>query len=177
MDMNLTEQQQAIADNVAKICSGFDDEYWTNCETNHHFPQEFVSVMVEGGWLGITMPEAYGGAGLGLTEAVVMMHTVARSGGALAACSSIHINLFGPHPIVVYGTDEQKQRMLPPIIDGTTKVCFGVTEPNAGLDTTSIETFAEKVEGGYSCRFTGCSRPAIPASARNRCPGRNAWWG
>ena len=149
MDMNFTEQQQAIADNVAKICSGFDDEYWSNCETNHHFPQEFVSVMVEGGWLGITMPEAYGGAGLGLTEAVVMMHTVARSGGALAACSSIHINLFGPHPIVVYGTDEQKHRMLPPIIDGTTKVCFGVTEPNAGLDTTSIETFAEKVEGGY----------------------------
>ena len=149
MDMNLTEQQQAIADNVAKICSGFDDEYWTNCETNHHFPQEFVSVMVEGGWLGITMPQAYGGAGLGLTEAVVMMHTVARSGGALAACSSIHINLFGPHPIVVYGTDAQKQRMLPPIIDGTTKVCFGVTEPNAGLDTTSIETFAEKVDGGY----------------------------
>ena len=149
MDMNLNEQQQAIADNVSKICSGFNDEYWSDCETNHHFPQEFVSVMVEGGWLGITMPEAYGGADLGLTEAVIMMHTVARSGGALAACSSIHINLFGPHPIVVYGTDEQKQRMLPPIIDGTTKVCFGVTEPNAGLDTTSIETFAEKVEGGY----------------------------
>ena len=149
MNMNLNEQQQAIADNVAKICSGFNDEYWSNCETDHHFPQEFVSAMVEGGWLGITMPEAYGGAGLGLTEALVMMHTVAKSGGALAACSSIHINLFGPHPIVLYGSDEQKQRMLPPIIDGTTKVCFGVTEPNAGLDTTSIETFAERVDGGY----------------------------
>ena len=105
--------------------------------------------MVDGGWLGITMPEAYGGSALGLTEAAVMMHTVAKSGGAMAACSSIHINLFGPRPIVLYGTEKQKQRMLPPIIKGSTKVCFGVTEPNAGLDTTSIETFAEKVEGGY----------------------------
>ncbi|MDA7725199.1 acyl-CoA/acyl-ACP dehydrogenase [Pseudomonadales bacterium] len=149
MDMRLTEQQQAISDNVAKVCSEFDDGYWSGCEADERFPQEFVSAMAAGGWLGITMPEAYGGSALGVTEAALMMHAVSKSGGGQAASSSVHINLFGPHPIVVMGTDEQKQRMLPPIIRGEHKVAFGVTEPNAGSDTTSIETFAEKVEGGY----------------------------
>lgn len=149
MDIRLTEDQRAIADNVAKVCSEFDDNYWSGCEADMRFPEEFVQAMAAGGWLGITMPEAYGGSGLGVTEASIMMNTVAKSGGAQAAASSVHINLFGPHPIVVMGTDEQKQRMLPPIIEGKHKVCFGVTEPNSGLDTTSIETFAEKVDGGY----------------------------
>lgn len=149
MDIRLTEEQQAIIDNVAKVCSEFDDDYWSGCEADARFPQEFVSAMAMGGWLGITMPEAYGGAGLGVTEAALMMNTVARGGGGQAAASSIHINLFGPHPIVVMGTDQQKQRMLPPLIRGEHKVAFGVTEPNAGSDTTSIETFAEKVDGGY----------------------------
>ena len=149
MDIRLTEEQHAIAENVGKVCSEFDDTYWSGCEADARFPQEFVSAMAAGGWLGITMPEAYGGAGLGVSEAAIMMNTVAKGGGGQAAASSIHINLFGPHPIVVMGTDEQKQRMLPPIIAGEHKVAFGVTEPNAGLDTTSIETFAEKVDGGY----------------------------
>ncbi len=149
MDITLSEEHQAIADNVGKVCAQFDDDYWSRCDQDARFPEEFVAAMAAGGWLGITMPEAYGGSARGVTEAAVMMHTVARSGGGQAAASSIHINLFGPHPIVVFGTDEQKQRMLPPIIDGSHKVCFGVTEPNAGLDTTSIETFAEKVDGGY----------------------------
>ena len=149
MDIALTEEQQAIADNVARVCSEFTDEYWSRCDEQAEFPEAFVAAMARGGWLGITMPEAYGGSAQGVTEAAIMMNTVARSGGGQAAASSIHINLFGPHPIVVFGTDEQKNRMLPPIIDGRHKVCFGVTEPNAGLDTTSIETFAERVEGGY----------------------------
>ena len=149
MDVTLSDAQHAIADNVAKVCSQFDDSYWSACDEEARFPQEFVSAMAAGGWLGITMPEAYGGSAQGVTEAAIMMNTVAKSGGGQAAASSIHINLFGPHPIVVFGTDEQKQRMLPPIIEGQHKVAFGVTEPNAGLDTTSIETFAERVDGGY----------------------------
>jgi alkylation response protein AidB-like acyl-CoA dehydrogenase len=149
MDITLSEAHHAIADNVGKVCAQFDDAYWSACDAEARFPEEFVAAMAAGGWLGITMPEAYGGSAQGVTEAAVMMNTVAKGGGGQAAASSIHINLFGPHPIVVFGTDEQKQRMLPPIIDGRHKVCFGVTEPNAGLDTTSIETFAEKVDGGY----------------------------
>jgi alkylation response protein AidB-like acyl-CoA dehydrogenase len=104
------------------------------------------------GW-GITMPEELGGAGLGVTEAAIMMHTVASGGGGQAAASSIHINLFGPHAIVVHGSPEQKKRWLTPLIKGEEKACFGVTEPDAGLDTTSIKTFAKKVDGGY--RITG----------------------
>jgi len=149
MNIAFTEAQQSIADNVGKVCSQFDDHYWSACDREARFPEEFVAALAKGGWLGITMPETYGGSGLGVTEAAVMMHTIAKGGGGQAAASSVHINLFGPHPIVVVGTDEQKQRMLPPIISGEHKVCFGVTEPNAGLDTTSIETFAEKVPGGY----------------------------
>ena len=148
--MQLTEQQHAIKDNVTKICQGFSDDYWANCERQEEFPEAFYQAMAEGGWLGITMPEAYGGTNLGVTEAAIMMNTVARNGGAQAAASSIHINLFGPHPIVVFGTPEQKERWLTPLIAGKEKTCFGVTEPNAGLDTTSIETFAERTDGGYT---------------------------
>jgi len=148
--MQLTEQQHAIKDNVTKICQGFSDDYWANCERQEEFPEAFYQAMAEGGWLGITMPETYGGTNLGVTEAAIMMNTVARNGGAQAAASSIHINLFGPHPIVVFGTPEQKERWLTPLIAGKEKTCFGVTEPNAGLDTTSIETFAERTDGGYT---------------------------
>ena len=147
--MHLSEQQHAIADNVTRICQGFPDEYWAGCERDERFPEEFYQAMAAGGWLGITMPEAYGGVGLGVTEAAIMMNTVARNGGGQAAASSMHINLFGPHPIVVFGTPEQKERWLTPLIAGKEKTCFGVTEPNAGLDTTSIETFAERTDGGY----------------------------
>jgi alkylation response protein AidB-like acyl-CoA dehydrogenase len=105
--------------------------------------------MAADGWLGVTMPEEHGGAGLGVTEAAIVMHTVATGGGGMAAASSIHINMFGPHPIVVHGTKEQKARWIPRLVSGEDQVCFGVTEPDAGLDTTSIKTFAKKVDGGY----------------------------
>jgi acyl-CoA dehydrogenase len=113
------------------------------------FPFEYHRAMAEGGWLGITMPEAYGGSGLGVTEAAIMMHEVASHGGGMAAASSVHINLFGPHPIVVKGTDEQKARWIPRLISGEDQCCFGFTEPDAGLNSTQITTFAEKVDGGY----------------------------
>jgi acyl-CoA dehydrogenase len=149
MDFRLTDAQRAIEDGVRQVCARFDDEYWTACDEEARFPEEFHRAMAEGGWLGITMPEALGGAGLGVTEAAIMMHAVAGSGGAMAAASSIHINLFGPHAIVVHGTPEQKQRWLTPLIRGREKACFGVTEPDAGLDTTSIRTTAIRVSGGY----------------------------
>jgi len=134
---------------VRKVCTEFTDDYWHECDENARFPEEFYKAMAAAGWLGITMPEELGGAGLGVTEAAIMMHTVASCGGGQAAASSIHINLFGPHAIVVHGTPEQKKRWLTPLIKGEQKACFGVTEPDAGLDTTSIKTFAKKVEGGY----------------------------
>jgi Acyl-CoA dehydrogenases len=152
MEIALNEDQRAVQDGVAKIVGRFDDEYWTRCDSQARFPHEFHQAMAEAGWLGITMPESLGGAGLGVTEAAIMMHEVARGGGGMAAASALHVNLFGPHPIVVHGTREQQERWLKPLIEGREKVAFGVTEPNAGLDTTSIETFAKKTSGGYVVR-------------------------
>lgn len=149
MDFDLTEHQRAIDENVRQVCAAFDDDYWTTAEEEARFPQEFHRAMADAGWLGITMPEEYGGAGLGVTEAAIMMHAVASSGGGQSAASALHINLFGPHSIVVHGSPEQKARWLPPLIAGDQKACFGVTEPDAGLDTTSMSTFATKVDGGY----------------------------
>lgn len=152
MEIVLNEDQRAIEDGVAKICSRFGDDYWTECDSTPRFPHEFHKAMAEAGFLGITMPEDLGGSGLGVTEAAVMMHAVTQGGGGMAAASTLHINLFGPHPIVVHGTPEQKKRWLVPLIAGEQKVAFGITEPNAGLDTTSIETFARRTDGGYSVK-------------------------
>jgi len=149
MDFELTEDQRAIQDAVAGVVGKFDAEYWLERDDDGVFPHEFHSAMAEAGWLGITMPEAYGGAGLGVTEAALMMHQVSTHGGGMAAASSVHINLFGPHPIVVFGSDEQKSRWVPRLVSGDDKCCFGVTEPDAGLNTTKITTFAENVDGGY----------------------------
>jgi len=149
MDFSLSEDQIAIREAVGRVCASFDDDYWHDCDRSGSFPEAFRASLIEGGWLGIAMPEEYGGSGLGITEAAIMMHTIARSAGAMSAASSVHINVFGPHPIVVFGTEEQKQRWLPDVIAGRTSVCFGVTEPDAGLDTGSIRTVAEKSGNGY----------------------------
>jgi acyl-CoA dehydrogenase len=152
LDISLSDEHRAIDESVSRICARFDDAYWTECDQTPRFPEEFHQAMAEAGWLGITMPEELGGAGLGVTEAAIMMHAVARGGGGFAAASAIHVNLFGPHAVVVHGTQEQKKRWLTPLIEGREKVCFGVTEPNAGLDTTSIETFARRTNDGYIIR-------------------------
>ena len=149
MDLGFTPEQDAVRDAVGRVVAGFDDAYWLERERTATFPFEFTAAMAAGGWLGIAMPPEYGGAGLGVVEAGLMMHAVARSPGAQAAASSIHMNVFGPHPIVVHGTEEQKARWLPPLIAGTERACFGVTEPDAGLDTTRVKTRAERVQGGY----------------------------
>lgn len=163
---NLTEERQAIRDGVAAVCKRFGDNYWSACEDEARFPREFHQAMADGGWLGVTMPEKYGGAGLGVTEAALVMHTVASHGGAMAAASSIHINMFGPHPVVVHGTDEQQARWIPALVRGEDQVCFGVTEPDAGLDTTNIKTFARKVDGGY--RITGRKMWTSTAQVANK---------
>ncbi len=137
-----TPEREQIANSVKKICDRYDDDFWLKKDQNKEFPEEFHAAMAESGWLGITMPTEYGGAGLGVIEAALMMHTVGRSAGAFAACSTIHINLFGPHAIIKHGSSEQKSRWIPRLISGADKVAFGVTEPDAGLDTTSIKTRA-----------------------------------
>src|SRR5258705_8836665 len=149
MDFSVNDDHRAIREGVHAVARRFDDEYWLARDDDGEFPREFHRAMADAGWLGITMPTEYGGAGLGVTEAAIMMNEVAGHGGGMAAASTVHINLFGPHPIVVFGNDEQRRRWLPRLIAGEDQVAFGVTEPDAGLNTTAIKTFAEKVSGGY----------------------------
>ena len=143
------EDMEAIRQGVRAVMARFDDEYWLQRDEDGVFPHAFHKAMAAAGWLGITMPQEYGGSGLGVMEAAVMMHEVASHGGGMTATSSIHVNLFGPHPIVVHGTSEQKAAWIPRLVSGEDQVCFGITEPDAGLNTTRIKTFAEKVPGGY----------------------------
>jgi acyl-CoA dehydrogenase len=149
VDFSFNEDQQNIREAVLKHCSRFSDEYWLEHDRSGEFPVEFHKSMAQAGWLGIAMPESVGGSGLGITEAAVMMQAVAEAGGGMAAASSIHGPVFGMEPISLFGTGEQQARMIPPIISGEEKFCFAVTEPNTGLDTTSLKTRADKVDGGY----------------------------
>lgn len=149
MDFGFNDDQQAIRKAVEELCADFGDEYWLKKDREGGFPFDFHRAMAKAGWLGVAMPEAYGGAGLGISEAALMMETVSASGGGLSAASAIHMNVFGLHPVVVYGTDEQKARWLPPIISGEQKACFGVTEPNAGLNTLKLKTKAVRTGDRY----------------------------
>jgi acyl-CoA dehydrogenase len=149
MDFSLSEEQDAIRAAIAKICARFDADYWLRKDREGGFPHDFHAAFVEAGWLGICIPEEYGGAGLGLTEAAVMMQAVAQSGAGLSGASALHMNIFGVNPVVVFGTPEQKRRMLPPLIAGADKACFAVTEPDAGLDTLKLKTKAVREGGRY----------------------------
>ena len=149
MDFSISDDHRAIREGVRAVVRKFDDEYWLARDEDGAFPREFHRAMADAGWLGITMPQQYGGSGLGVTEAAIMMHEVCSHGGGMAAASTVHINLFGPHPIVVFATPEQAQRWVPPLVAGTDQCCFGFTEPDAGLNTAAIKTFAQKVPGGY----------------------------
>jgi len=149
MNFSLSPEQQEIRDAVLKHCSQFSDDYWLERDHDAVFPHQFHQSMAEAGWLGIAMGEDVGGAGLGITEAAIMMQAVAESGGGMTAASSIHGPVFSMQPVAIFGTNEQKQRMIPPILDGTDRMCFAVTEPNVGLDTTKIKTRAIRENGGY----------------------------
>jgi len=142
MAFGLTAGQRDLREAVARLCGRFGDDYWLQKDVEGGFPHEFHQAMAQAGWLGIAMPEAYGGSGLGITEAAILMQTVAQSGAGFSGASAIHMNIFGLHPVVVFGTAEQKERFLPPLIAGREKTCFAVTEPDAGLDTTRLKTRA-----------------------------------
>jgi acyl-CoA dehydrogenase len=149
MDFRPSAEQDAIRASILKLCAGFGDTYWREREREGRFPHEFHAVMAKGGWLGIAMPQEFGGAGLGIVEAAIMMQAVAESGAAMSGASAIHMNIFGLNPVVVLGNSEQKRRMLPPLIAGEDKACFAVTEPDAGLDTTRLKTRAERKGDHY----------------------------
>jgi acyl-CoA dehydrogenase len=149
MDLAFTADQQTLRDEVLRRCAAFDDRYWLARDEDGTFPHDFHRAMAEGGWLGVAMPVEYGGAGLGITEAALVTQAVAESGAGLSGASAIHMNIFGLNPVVVFGTDEQKRRMLPPLIAGVDRACFAVTEPDAGLNTTEITTRAERHGDAY----------------------------
>ena len=149
MDFDLTDDQATIREAVAKLAGKFDDQYWRECDRAHEFPAAFYDTLASGGWLGVTTPEEYGGHGLGVTEASIILEEVSRSGGGMNAASSIHMSIFGMHPVILHGSEELKRRTLPRIVDGSLHVCFGVTEPGAGLDTTRITTFAKRDGDDY----------------------------
>ncbi|MFN9711414.1 MAG: acyl-CoA dehydrogenase family protein, partial [Alphaproteobacteria bacterium] len=144
-----TDEQQAIRDSVLRLCADFDAEYWRRTDETGDFPEAFVAAMAAGGWLGAAMPVELGGSGLGLTEAAIAMQAVAESGAGFSGASALHLNIFGPMPLARFGTEEQKLRLIPRLISGEDRMCFGVTEPDAGLDTTSLTTRAVRTNDGY----------------------------
>lgn len=144
MDFALTENQETIRDTVAQLCRDFDDAYWLTKDREGGFPFEFHKAMADAGWLGVCIPEEYGGSGLGITEAAIIMRTISESGAGMSGASAIHMNIFGLNPVVVFGNDEQRKRMLPPMAEGKQKSCFAVTEPNTGLNTTQLKLRAER---------------------------------
>ena len=144
MNFAYTEDQLDIQRAVETLCKDFDADYWRRKDEEGGFPHDFHAAMAKAGWLGIAMPADYGGAGLGITEAAILMRTVSESGAGLSGASAVHMNIFGLHPVVVHGTEDQKRRFLPPLIAGTHKACFGVTEPNTGLNTLKLKTRAER---------------------------------
>ncbi|MEJ2376564.1 MAG: acyl-CoA dehydrogenase family protein [Pseudolabrys sp.] len=149
MDFSLSPRQRDVRALAEQLCSRFDDTYWLERDRRGEFPEAFYRAVADAGLLGIAMPEAYGGSGLGIAEAAVLMGAIAESGACLSGASAVHMNIFGLNPVVVFGSDEQKRRMLPPLIRGEHKARFAVTEPGAGVNTAAIRTRAERSGGDY----------------------------
>ena len=149
MDFAYTQEQEQIREAIGKICARFDDAYWLKKDKEGGFPKELHLALAKDGWLGVAMPEEFGGAGLGITEAAIMTQAIAESGAGFSGASAVHMNIFGLNPVVVYGAEEQKKRWLPPLIAGKERACFAVTEPNTGLNTRQIKVKAEKRDGKY----------------------------
>jgi acyl-CoA dehydrogenase len=149
MNFELTEDQQSIKAAIEKLCERYDDDYWLERDREGGFPHDFHRTLADAGWLGIAMSQDYGGSGLGMTEAALMMQTISASGAGLSGASAVHMNIFGLNPVQVFGSAEQKQRFLPPLIEGSDKACFAVTEPDSGLDTTRLKTHAVRDGDDY----------------------------
>ncbi len=144
IDFAFSEFQQSLRGAIEKVCARFGDDYWLERDRDGKFPDAFHRALAADGWLGVCIPQDHGGSGLGISEAAIMMETIAASGAGFSGASAVHMNIFGLNPVVVYGNDEQKRRMLPPIVRGAEKACFAVTEPNAGLETAKLATRAER---------------------------------
>lgn len=149
MDFALTPDQDRIREAILRVCADFGDDYWLERDRIGGFPHDFQQALAKDGWLGICIPEQYGGSGLGVTEATIMAQAIAESGAGMSGASAVHINIFGLNPVAVFGTEEQKRRMLPPMAAGQVKACFGVTEPDAGLNTTKLKTRAVRKGDRY----------------------------
>ena len=149
MDFSFSPDQQAIREAVFKICEGFGDDYWLAKDKEGGYPLDFHRAFAEAGWLGVAMPEQYGGSGMGITEAAILMQAVTESCAGGTGASAIHLNIFGLNPVAVFGTEEQKRRMLPPMIAGKERTCFAVTEPNTGLNTLKLKTKAVRQGNHY----------------------------
>ena len=150
MDFALNDDQVAIREAIGKVCERFGDDYWLKKDREGGFPHDFHQAFAKAGWLGICMPEEYGGSALGVTEAAIMMQAISESGAGQSGASAVHMNIFGLNPVVVFGTEAQKKRFLPPLIVGEEKACFAVTEPDAGLNTTKLKTRAVRTGDYYT---------------------------
>ncbi|KAF9895333.1 hypothetical protein FE257_000237 [Aspergillus nanangensis] len=150
-----TASQRSVRDAISKICTDFPDAYWADLDAKKQFPTELSSALARDGWLGICMPQKYGGKGLGISQAAVMMQTISESGGGMSGASSVHMNVFSLEPVVKFGTEAQKQRWLKPLIAGQERACFGVTEPNTGLDTLKLQSRAVRSETGDHYTLSG----------------------
>ncbi|MDP6414775.1 MAG: acyl-CoA dehydrogenase family protein [Gammaproteobacteria bacterium] len=148
MDFREDEEQHLIRDSVRKLCEGFPDDYWEEHDREGQFPDEFFNTMAAEGWIGIAMPEQYEGAGRGIQEAAIILEEVAASGAAMNGATPVHLSIFGMHPVVKHGSAAMREKYLPPVARGEMHVAFGVTEPDAGSDTTAIETFA-RLDGDH----------------------------
>lgn len=155
MNFAANPDHEDIREGVRKVCSDFPDTYWQDKDENHEFPWEFYNAMAEGGWIGVCIPTEYGGAGQGITEATIILEEVARSGAGMNGCSAIHLSIFGMNPVVKFGSEEQRRKYLPPVAEGKLHVAFGVTEPDAGTDTSSITTRATLSEDGTHYKVRG----------------------
>ncbi|MBC7138727.1 MAG: acyl-CoA/acyl-ACP dehydrogenase [Defluviimonas sp.] len=149
MTYQMTPEQQGIREAILRICAEFDDDFWLTRDREGGFPHELHQKLARDGWLGIAIPEEYGGAGLGIVDAAIMMQAIAESGGGNSAASAVHMNIFGLNPVVRFGTHEQKKKYLPPLVAGEERACFGVTEPTTGLDTTKLKTRAVRQGDRY----------------------------
>ncbi len=152
MDFSLSPEQIAMREAIEKLCARFDAQYWLERDRSGEFPEDFYRAIADACWLGIAMPVEYGGSGLGVVEAALMMQTIAATGAGFSGASAVHMNIWGLNPVVVFGTAEQKRRFLPPLIRGEQKACFAVTEPNSGLNTAKLESTARRQDGGYVLR-------------------------
>jgi acyl-CoA dehydrogenase len=152
MNFDLTAEQEALRQHVRELAARFDDAYWAERDARHEFPWDFYNAFAAGGWVGIAIPEAYGGSGLGILEASLLLEEIAASGAAMNGCSALHLTIFGLNVLVKHGSEEQRSEVLPRAASGELHVCFGVTEPNAGTDTSRVTTFARREADHYVVR-------------------------